>query len=253
MFFLCFPKLISFKFFFSTYKSKKRLIRSDLDTHYWPFCKIHGKEHVPERFLLTQIICADILKELANDVHDIKRKLGLKMDCYCCKTETTPTKNKKNVNKNNDAIKEIPAIENNIVPQIKIEPSNHPEPKSSYVDQLKECPVCKQTFKNLKCLNRGIHLIGHFFKDLNHDIPQESPWKCPVCNEERLDQNALILHYSLDHGELEKHIKNYVAKKYSVKNIRLEADDAKRYVLRTYAKKVSKIGPKIIFDKSCSI
>ena len=200
-----------------------------MDTHYWPFCKRHGKEHVPERFLLTQIICADILKELANDVHDIKRKLGLKLDCLCCKTETTPTKNKKNgqVNKN-DAIKEISAVENN-VPQIKME-INHPEPKSSYVDQLKECPVCKQSFKNVKCLNRGIHLNGHFFKELNHDLPQESPWMCPVCNEERMDQNALLLHYGLDHSELEKHIKNFVAKKYSVKSIRLDADDAKRYV-----------------------
>lgn len=49
------------------YKSRKRLIRNDLDTHYWPFCKGMNNVHKPERLILTQIICGDILKVNHND------------------------------------------------------------------------------------------------------------------------------------------------------------------------------------------
>ena len=73
----------------SNYKSKKRKIRNDLDSHYWPFCKGLQNEHRAEKLILTQIICGDILQETAKNVHETKRKLGLKLDCECCKSPTS--------------------------------------------------------------------------------------------------------------------------------------------------------------------
>jgi hypothetical protein len=59
------------------YKSRKRLIRNDLDTHFWPFCKGQGKEHLPETLMLTQIICGDILEQMAAKVHKTTSKLQI--------------------------------------------------------------------------------------------------------------------------------------------------------------------------------
>ena len=60
------------------------------------------------RFLLTQIICGDISKDLASMAHEIKKRLGLPFNCRCCipKAEqhnnnaAIEQRNQPNVNKN---------------------------------------------------------------------------------------------------------------------------------------------------------
>ena len=36
------------------------------------------------RFILTQIVCADICKDLARSAHEIKKRLAIPLKCTCC-------------------------------------------------------------------------------------------------------------------------------------------------------------------------
>ena len=36
------------------------------------------------RFILTQIVCADICKDLARSAHEIKKRLTIPLKCACC-------------------------------------------------------------------------------------------------------------------------------------------------------------------------
>ena len=74
------------------------------------------------------------------------------------------------------------------------------------------------------------HLTLHFHKEFSQLLPQNAPFKCPHCREERVDQMALMLHFGLDHDELEKQVKNFKQKQYSIKNVSLKVDKEDRYV-----------------------
>ena len=39
------------------------------------------------RFILTQIVCADICKDLARSAHEIKKRLTIPLKCACCQPE----------------------------------------------------------------------------------------------------------------------------------------------------------------------
>ena len=74
------------------------------------------------------------------------------------------------------------------------------------------------------------HLTLHFQKEFSQLLPKTAPFKCPHCLEERVDQMALMLHFGLDHDELEKQVKNFKQKQYSIKNVSLKVDKEDRYV-----------------------
>ena len=133
----------------SNYKSKKRKIRNDLDAHYWPFCKGLNNVHQAEKLIPTQIVCGDIMQEMAKNVHETKRKLGLKLDCDCCKDSKKPSSsfielaNKNNVHKLCKEKAESPEKNTTLMEK---------SPKSSFVSQLEVCCFDLknkvQTFKN---------------------------------------------------------------------------------------------------------
>ena len=99
---------------------------------------------------------------------------------------------------------------------------------------LQFCPLsnCKQQFRQNpeQHLPNMTHLTLHFHKEFSQLLPKTAPFKCPHCLEERVDQMALMLHFGLDHGELEKQVKNYKQKQYSIKNVSLKVDKEERYV-----------------------
>ena len=204
------------------YKSRKRLIRNDLDSHFWPFCKGQGKEHTPERMILTQIICGNILQEMSDKVHDLKKRMGMKRDCQCCKPPSPVKEAKKDAIEKSKAKGSVVKSEKKAI--------SHPEPKSSFVEQLTECPVCKQAFRNSKDrpLSSGIHLLQHFSKDLSKDLPDQEPFTCPECEGNRSDLTTLMLHFGLDHGQFELKIQEYERNLYSIKNIVLKVDTQER-------------------------
>ena len=76
-----------------TYKSKKRRIAAaNFDSHYWPFCKEQGNEHLPEKLVLTQIVCGDTLKDMYDQVHEMTKECNISLDCQCCSKKETPKK-----------------------------------------------------------------------------------------------------------------------------------------------------------------
>ena len=99
---------------------------------------------------------------------------------------------------------------------------------------LQFCPLsnCKQQFRQNpeQHLPNMTHLTLHFHKEFSQLLPKTAPFKCPHCLEERVDQMTLMLHFGLDHGELEKQVKNYKQKQYSIKNVSLKVDKEERYV-----------------------
>lgn len=195
-----------------TYKSKKRRFNTNFDTHYWPFCKEKGREHQPAKLILTQIICGDFLKEMNEKVHKIKAKFNMSLDCNCCKKAE---------------VTEIPTSE----PQ---KPETQPEkPKENqvksdenkFIENLKECPICKNPLNQDKPLSPGVHLIQHFHKELSEKLPKNPPFKCGACEDHKSpDLFSLMLHVGLAHGEFEKMLVNRQKKLLSLKNIILKVD-----------------------------
>ena len=76
------------------------------------------------------------MQEMAKNVHETKRKLGLKLDCDCCKDSKTPSSsvmelaNKNNVNKLCKEKAESPEKNTTLMEK---------SPKSSFVGQLEVC------------------------------------------------------------------------------------------------------------------
>ena len=206
-----------------TYKSRKRLYRKDFDSHYWPFCKEQGNEHQPEKLILTQIICGDILKETAEKVHETKTRLNMSLDCNCCKSIKPPAAAVKVVEvQQPDEIQQNNTLEKDIIKKEVI-------PVNKFISNLKECPVCKQSLKNdKKPLLAGVHLVSHFNKELNQMLPKEKPFKCPQCDQESPDSMSLMLHLGLDHDEFEKQVALYHKRKMTIKNIILKVDQQER-------------------------
>ena len=72
-------------------------------------------------------------------------------------------------------------------------------PVNKFIDNLKDCPICRQSLKNDKPLSNGAHLVNHFkdkFKDILNLRNNENPkYKCPTCKQELSDSMALMLHY----------------------------------------------------------
>ena len=67
------------------HKSRRKLkLRKDIDDHYWPLCK-EGKAHSPSQFTLTTFACGDLLRQVGEMVHHLKKELGMPFKCKCCR------------------------------------------------------------------------------------------------------------------------------------------------------------------------
>ena len=100
---------------------------------------------------------------------------------------------------------------------------------NKFIDNLKDCPVCRQSLKNDKVLSNGAHLVNHFKENFERilnlkDRENDKNFKCTKCNQECPDSMALMLHFGLTHGEIERQISNDKKKRLSLKNIILKVD-----------------------------
>ena len=197
------------------YRSRKKILKQNFDSHFWPFCKQQGIVHHPEKLILTQIICGDILKDMFDRVHIVKQKLNMQLDCHCCKKAEVE-----------DITKKSPDTVQVEKPRPK-SPKKEPMP-TKFTRYLKECPICKDIFKKDSPLAPALHMINrHFGKDLEKIFsPEKSPYKCPKCEFTDKDLMTAKLHLGLDHNELENLYLQWKRRKYSIKNIRLKVDKA---------------------------
>ncbi len=225
-----------------TYKSRKRLIRNDLDKHYWPFCH-EGDEHEPSKLLLTQIICGDILQTITDNVHDIKRKLGFKLDCNCCKDkiqEVPPSlkgRKKAAMNAKNavkiDELNTKHRDESLKMPEKqqlqRDQNETSPVAKSPLAD-MTACPVCKEPSKDKDTLYMGLHLRKHFEVELRKVIGiDKPPYTCQQCpNFKSDDLDETMLHFGIVHNEFLRLVNKRRKQERSIRDIALKVDKEKQ-------------------------
>ena len=201
-----------------TYKSRRKISRQNYDQHFWPFCKENGNVHQPEKLILTQVICGDVLKDMYDRVHKLKKKMNMKLDCNCCKKAE---------------VEEIKSAPDTVqAPPKKTSP---PPPKkkkkeilpTKFISSFDKCPVCqKYPLKKDSPLAPALHMLKHFGKDLEAKLSKVGPYTCPQCDWEDDEKVNTMLHLALDHNELEHVFKVWKMKKYTIKNIVLKVDKA---------------------------
>ena len=204
-----------------TYKSRKRVSGQNFDSHFWPFCKEKGNLHQPEKLILTQVICGDVLKDMYDRVHSLKKTLNMKLDCLCCKKA------------------EVEEIKSPETVQAAPPKKTSPPPKKTKKKEIlptkftlsfDKCPVCqKYPLKKDSPLAPALHMLKHFGKDLEAKIKSKSEsgaYTCPQCDWQDDEKVNTMLHLALDHNELENVFKVWKMKKYTIKNIVLKVDKA---------------------------
>ncbi len=74
-----------------------------------------------------------------------------------------------------------------------------------------KCRLCNESFTAHRYL--FTHLADvHFHAELEKDLPQSAPWKCPMCVYSGQEPRALRVHYGVRH----KIVLNHLAKKLGV-------------------------------------
>ncbi len=228
-----------------TYKSKKRRVNAKaFDSHYWPFCKVPGHEHQPEKLILTQIICGDILKDMLKKLHKVKAQHSLSFNCCLEESKEIIDPGREQVTnflnpisqqpqvieeviqvKSEDAIEtKVEVFENKFKEEHKFKEENKFEDENKFIEGISTCPICKQSLNKDKPLSPGLHFVGHFKKELMELLPSEAPFKCSKCELVSPDLMGLMLHVGLAHGEFERQIVWRQKKLLSLKNIVLNVD-----------------------------
>ena len=171
--------------------------------------------------ILTQIICGDVLKDMYDRVHTLKKKLNMKLDCYCCKKAEI------------EEIKTPDTVQ--AEPVKKTPPPKRPQKKeiqpTKFVTSLDQCPVCQKSplKKDHNPLAPALHMMKHFGKELEGKITSKSPpYTCPQCDWQDEDKINTMLHLALTHNELEQLFRAWKTKKYTLKNIILKVDKAEK-------------------------
>ena len=217
-----------------TYKSKRKKINPNVDAHYWPFCKEDRTEHQPAKFVLTQIICGDILEDMNAKVHEVKKRLNMKLDCHCCaEVNMDPVPALTNLSSDDEIMEEKEPQKKPEKVKEKVEKTIEKkdeliEKSNKFIENLKNCPVCQYKFNPDRTLSVGVHLVNHFKEALSNSLTDDNkPFKCSECHHESSDKMAFMLHTGIVHGEIEKQIEIWLKKKYSLKNVVLKADAEK--------------------------
>ena len=158
------------------YRTHKSRDNKNLDKNLWPLC-LERKSHQLEELLLTHMSPGRIPMEIVEEIHSLRKILGMPSNCNCCKKAE---------------VYDVTDI------------SDSSEKDNADIVHLMVCIFCEISFAEVDDTCKLLHLAGH----LEDQLMPGTGTKCPTCSQETGSRDLLLAHITLVHGAVQHYLQH---------------------------------------------
>ena len=115
--------------------------------------------------------------EIVDEMHDLRKTLGIKAECKCCRKEED-------------------------LSNMMDSPTMH-DASDADIDCLNTCVFCGTSFAEVDDTCKTLHLANH----LKEQLMPEQGTLCPDCHLDMASREVLLAHQALAHSAVQKHFR----------------------------------------------
>ena len=156
------------------YRTHKNRFNKNLDKNLWPMCA-EKKNHELDLLLLTHMSPGRVPMEIVEEMHELRKTLGIKAGCKCCRKDDDLS-----------SMKDSATMD---------------DTSEADIDCLNVCVLCETSFAEVDHTCKTLHLANHLKEQL---IPEKGTL-CPDCDRDMASRDLLLAHQALAHSAVQKY------------------------------------------------